>query len=119
MPFPFPTAESLLPFKAIHLEFQNLVTNKALNSNGRNNIRQTHHWHISPIYPSPVFVSFCQRREGRTSNTNNGSTIRQGEGARYTVKVNGTDITEPRTDSNPQPVTHKTKLKVNPYTRFT
>lgn len=48
-----------------------------------------------------------------------GSTIRQGEGARYTAKVNGTDIAEPRTDSNPQPVAHKTKLKVNPYTRFT
>lgn len=32
-----------------------------------------------------------------------GSTIRQGEGARYTAKVSGTDITEPRTDSSPLP----------------
>lgn len=61
-----------------------------------------------------------------------GSTIRQGEGTRCTAKVNGnettdmgthlnggdkieisngTDITEPYTDSDPQPVAHKTELK--------
>ena len=61
-----------------------------------------------------------------------GSTIRQGEGTRCTAKVNGndtddmgmhlnggdkieisngTDITEPYTDSEPQPLPHKTELK--------
>lgn len=61
-----------------------------------------------------------------------GSTIRQGDGTRCTAKVNGdettdmgthlnggdkieisngTDITEPYTDSDPQPVAHKTELK--------
>lgn len=61
-----------------------------------------------------------------------GSTIRQGEGTRYTAKVNGndtddmgmhlnggdkieisngTDITEPYTDSEPQTLPHKTELK--------
>lgn len=61
-----------------------------------------------------------------------GSTIRQGEGTRCTAKVNGndtdnmgmhlnggdkieisngTDITEPYTDSNPQTLPHKTELK--------
>ncbi len=61
-----------------------------------------------------------------------GSTIRQGDGTRCTAKVNGnettdmglhlnggdkieisngTDITEPYTDSDPQPIAHKTELK--------
>ncbi len=39
----FPTTESLLPFKAVHLEFQNPVTDKAPTRNGEDDVRLAHH----------------------------------------------------------------------------